>query len=290
MPAATHERFITSVILEIARQLQIIGSLDSLASDFARQIVACGSTTIYLHDGYGRHDPDFSFRHKEAQYPGVVFEVSYSQKRRDLGRLADDYILGSDGNIRVVVGLDLEYRGKKGKEASGEGATLSIWRPKVTSDGALGELTAHQDVVDLVRCYQANTRFLLISKEFRDKYSIAHSSYSAGISLRLDDFATTALHPSPMSEPIFIPTKTLTEYLFDAEKAEVMLKGNTGARQVLGDLVRRRKRLSTPVEELDKMTEKWFREEEERANRRAWRADKGWRPARKRRQSTPPKG
>lgn len=30
----------------------------------------------------------------------------------DLARLADDSILGSDGNIRVVIGLDINYRGK----------------------------------------------------------------------------------------------------------------------------------------------------------------------------------
>ena len=40
--------------------------------------------------------------------------MSYSQRRKDLERLADDYILGSDSDIRVVVGLDIEYKtGKK---------------------------------------------------------------------------------------------------------------------------------------------------------------------------------
>jgi hypothetical protein len=164
MPSATHERFITSVVQEITRQLQILVSADSLTSDFARQINACGSTSICFPDEYGRHDPDGSFGHKEAQYPGVIFEVSYSQKRRDLGRLADDYILGSDGNIRVVVGLDIEYQSKgKAKEALGKVATLSVWRPKITPDGDVEELTAHQEVVDLVRCYLVNTSSLLIT-------------------------------------------------------------------------------------------------------------------------------
>jgi hypothetical protein len=76
--------------------------------------------------------------------------------------LADDYILGSDGNIRVVVGLDLEYRGKSDKVAPGRAATLSIWRPKVITDGDTEELTAHQEVVNSVGCNQANTRALLI--------------------------------------------------------------------------------------------------------------------------------
>jgi hypothetical protein len=33
----------------------------------------------------------------------VVIEVSYSQKRRDLARLADDCTLGSDDSIRLVI-------------------------------------------------------------------------------------------------------------------------------------------------------------------------------------------
>jgi hypothetical protein len=53
--------------------------------------------------------------------------VSYSQKRKELGRLADDYILGSDGNIRVVVGLDIGY-------GASEKATLSVWRARIMSN------------------------------------------------------------------------------------------------------------------------------------------------------------
>jgi len=49
-----------------------------------------------------------------------VIEVLYLQKRKDLERLADDYILGSDSDIRVVVGLDIEYKtGKKAPLSAG---------------------------------------------------------------------------------------------------------------------------------------------------------------------------
>lgn len=39
--------------------------------------------------------------------------------------LAENYLLASDGGIRVVVGIDLEY--KKSKEAS-----ISVWRLKMS--------------------------------------------------------------------------------------------------------------------------------------------------------------
>lgn len=79
-----------------------------------------------------------------AQYPGVIIEVSYSQKRKDLPRLADDYILGSDRDIRVVIGIDVEYNASKE-------ATLSVWRPQIVmNDAGEGELCAMQTVADQV--------------------------------------------------------------------------------------------------------------------------------------------
>jgi hypothetical protein len=82
---------------------------DSPCADFARLVDSRGSASIYLTNDYGRHDPDGLFRHRSAHFLGAILEVLYSQKTRDLGYLADDYILGSDGSIKVVIRLDIEY-------------------------------------------------------------------------------------------------------------------------------------------------------------------------------------
>jgi len=83
-------------------------SIQDRSAEFANEIRPGGSASIkFIDEEYGKHDPDAQFRHSKAQFPGVVIEVSYSQKRKDLERLADDYILGSDSDIRVVVGLDI---------------------------------------------------------------------------------------------------------------------------------------------------------------------------------------
>lgn len=68
-----------------------------------------------------KHEPNPSFWHDDAEYPGVIIEVSYSQKKKMLGRIAEDYLLDSDASVQVVVGLDIEY-GKKGSRQ----ATLSV--------------------------------------------------------------------------------------------------------------------------------------------------------------------
>jgi hypothetical protein len=49
-----------------------------------------------------------------------VLEVSYSQDGKDLRKLASDYILGSNGDIKAVIGIDINY---------GKASTVSLWRP-----------------------------------------------------------------------------------------------------------------------------------------------------------------
>ncbi len=55
-----------------------------------------------------KYDPDASFWHDDAKHPGVIVEVTYLQKKRRVAWLAEAYLLDSDANIRVVVGLDIE--------------------------------------------------------------------------------------------------------------------------------------------------------------------------------------
>ena len=81
--------------------------------------------------------------------------VLYAQKRKDLERLADDYIFGSDSDIRVVVGLDFEYK-------TGKKATLSVWRPNIITNEAGGkELVAQRIVANQVCIYHLHRRFML---------------------------------------------------------------------------------------------------------------------------------
>ncbi|TVY53879.1 hypothetical protein LSUE1_G008847 [Lachnellula suecica] len=44
--------------------------------------------------------------------------------KKDLLRLADTYILGSNADIHVIVGIDVEYKGNKK-------AFVSVWRPYI---------------------------------------------------------------------------------------------------------------------------------------------------------------
>jgi hypothetical protein len=148
MPSEVHELFIDQVEDAIRSQLKAIRDGSGRKAQFAQKVRPARSTEIQIasaSSSKSKYEPDASFWHDDAQYPGVIIEVAYSQKKTRLGRLAENYILDSDASVRAVVGLDIEY-GKKGSRK----ATISIWRPQLldTVDGS--ELRAVQEVEDQV--------------------------------------------------------------------------------------------------------------------------------------------
>ena len=60
-----------------------------------------------------KYEPDASFWHHDARDPGVIIEVAYSQKKKRLHRLAENYRVDSDTGVRVILGLDVEYESSK---------------------------------------------------------------------------------------------------------------------------------------------------------------------------------
>lgn len=146
MPSRFHEIVISKVAREIGNQLESIAESGRPSAEFAQAVDHEGSSTINFPDDprFGDHDPDACFVHSSATYPGVIIEVSFSQKRKDLEKLAYEYILGSDGSINVVVGLDVEYRGRN------EG-TLCVWRPRfIVGDDGEKVLTVEKTITDQV--------------------------------------------------------------------------------------------------------------------------------------------
>ncbi|KAH8722734.1 hypothetical protein GQ44DRAFT_729367 [Phaeosphaeriaceae sp. PMI808] len=119
LPTDVHKLFLGDLRDAISSQLKSIREGSDDAAAFARRVYSARSSEIYFpveNDSSGRkskHDPDQSFWHERARYPGVIIEVAYSQKKKRLERLAEGYLLDSDANVQAVVGLDIGY-GKKG--------------------------------------------------------------------------------------------------------------------------------------------------------------------------------
>lgn len=132
MPTQLNEVFIVRLVEEAQNRLRTSLTNNHRSRAFAQKID---------HNEYGRleiksedkgertiikRDPDAAFPHDDSLWPGAVMEVSYSQSPKDIRQLTGDYILETNGCIRIVVGLDIDYKKK---------STISIWRPNyLTND------------------------------------------------------------------------------------------------------------------------------------------------------------
>jgi len=255
MPSSLHKSLGSYITQELLRQLGTIAQGSSPSAAFARNIENSASAEISFKDTtYGSHQPDASFQHFEAQYPGVILELSYSQKRKDLSRLAHEYILGSDADIRVVIGIDVEYKGSKK-------ASVSIWRPHIkVNNTEEKELSVVQTTTDQL---------------FRDEVGNLVLDPQAGLQLQLEEFGTEAFAAkfSGLTEAIYISAETLFTFLERAEVKARRLKQSEGLTRSTKPWVRKQRRDSTPPEQLESDREGRFAEEKQRAARKAMRDD-----------------
>ncbi|KAH7548751.1 hypothetical protein J3E72DRAFT_399395 [Bipolaris maydis] len=254
MPTGIHELFIDRVEDAIRCWLRTIRDQPGNAAGFAHKVRPARSTAIYfpvdnsLCNAKSKHEPDASFWHEDAQYPGVIVEVSFSQKREALERLAETYLLDSDASVRVVVGLDIGYDRNETSEA-----TLSVWRTQIfhTADG--DELRVVKVVAD---------------EAFRNKQG--EPTNHLGLRLSLSDFACEELTEGVMDDEcpeIIITTQELCQYLVAAEHKFKL--PDALVKHTIAPRVKKRKRSATPPEKITSSDEAMFAEQEERAAKRA---------------------
>lgn len=136
MPSPLHHLFIAKILTEIQIQLRVITLTASRnAANVAKHIKLEFSSNVQVtttgnaQESSSSHRltlrPDAAFRYKADEYPRVVLEISCPEKRKELGRMAKDYILGSEGNVALVIGLEINDVDNDTNEGR-----LSIWRPK----------------------------------------------------------------------------------------------------------------------------------------------------------------
>ncbi|KAI9652466.1 MAG: hypothetical protein M1829_001527 [Trizodia sp. TS-e1964] len=266
MPSSTHELCTSEILEHIQALLRKYRNADSAAvRAFAEKVIATGSTDLKLSDAdgaidgasgarYNIHSPDISFSHMQATWPGVIIEVAFSQKDKKLGRLADDYILGSDGNIRAVVGVMLEYRG--------QGAWVSLWRPVVKTE----------EGTSVLECEQVVANVILIGPDG----AIAHHLPGAGLALQLRDFASMpeTRQPTTLCDPVLLSYFKLAQIVQKVRaRAQALREGRTSALPLAPGVTTKRKREISPLEQLRAEDEEVMVEAEERTAAKQARLD-----------------
>jgi hypothetical protein len=267
MPSHLHEVFLARVVEEIQSRLRVFTDTESRSKAFAQNVKHNGSARLDLqsenNDGQAiiRRQPDAIFKHCDAHWPGVIIEVSYSQKTKAIPHLADDYILETNGSVRVVVGLDIDYKTKKG--------TISMWRPGYLKNeqGQL-ELEATQTLYNQVR--RSLVKYCAVpdmDQVFRDESGGPNLSPDAGLRLELKDFAPEDLAEG-ISDSFLIDPAILCQFLNEAEQEEQETKQERGVVQHLLPGAKKRRREETPPEEVSSDDDHKLADDERRVRTR----------------------
>ncbi|OQV03260.1 hypothetical protein CLAIMM_08326 [Cladophialophora immunda] len=139
-------------------------------AEFASNLSATGSARVLYRSRYDRREtqrrPDLTITNPEnPNYPILVGEVAVSQTTQALENLAREYVELSDGQIRTVICIDLDYPMANGV------VRVSVWRAKFGEDGKFESVACDDSV------------------EIRNQDGIKNPHARVGLSLSLGDFA-----------------------------------------------------------------------------------------------------
>ncbi|KAI1473576.1 hypothetical protein F4774DRAFT_404072 [Daldinia eschscholtzii] len=135
----------------------------------SKQYYETGAARIRLKQATHGKCPDESIRFEGCKYPGLLIEISWSQKVKELPKRAREFITRTAGAVRTVISIDVnDTYEKRRKKLTGE-AKLSVWRASWTSDN---KLTVEMSVDNEV---------------FQDEQGRLNPS-AAGLHLSLEDF------------------------------------------------------------------------------------------------------
>ncbi|KAF5553532.1 hypothetical protein FMEXI_2371 [Fusarium mexicanum] len=199
MPSTVHDFFVSFLGSAVMDKIRGIGRQNRRARAFTQSIQNGLTSNVILIDGDDKWEqqPDSQFRHIGARYPGVVLEVALTQDAKGLRRVARRYIYHTDGQIKVVLGIDLN----KDKES-----TISVWKPTFSpaqnSDGV---------DMDIERVVQA--------QPFRDANK---NPINGTLTLSLHDFAPDNLCQDYPNTAFSIPYRDMSDMLAMAEQYKLI--------------------------------------------------------------------
>lgn len=124
-------------------KLSVIKQLDGPTGDFARGIIPLRSSDleiIKMRPSHGDNDddnnirvfstePDEQFSHLRAPFPGIIIEVSVSQRWEQVKDKAEKLMRKAKGKVALVINIDYP------DHVHSKEATVSVWRSKILQHG-----------------------------------------------------------------------------------------------------------------------------------------------------------
>lgn len=272
MPSPLHDTFCAKIVDEISRQIRHYRQSGGLVSSFAEEVEHFSTSRILIPEDatngkqtYSRREPDASFGHRQAHYPGVVVEVCYSQKSQRIGCIADDYILNTDGSINAVIAFDIDYEGSKR-------ATVTVWRPEYVMVDGVEEFQATAVIEAKVGPLLGNRRrdwMLIAVQPFRTDTGIPATGTALRLSLK--DFATEELSQGQpeLDQEIIITSEQLCDFLSSAESRHQSQTRYQGSINRIRPGVLKRRRAQTPPERLSSEDEVYHERRQSKRGRQS---------------------
>ncbi|MCJ1343397.1 hypothetical protein MMC31_001590 [Peltigera leucophlebia] len=252
-----HEELLLSIQNDFFEQLSSIrNDSNNPAAGLAKILRSGGSANIYFDDG-GKRSPDIQLIYNDVEYPSLIVEVAYSQSNTasSIPKLADQYIVQSDGDILLVIGVEVAYPG-------GQKGAISMWCPEFGTDDK-GEYTASQQTI--------------VSQPF---LNVDGTAVSGNLRIPFRSFTPEQIcsrfSPEALDVELVLSYEKLAMWLKLAAGQEEIKKTGQASRAQTGAGRMRRTRDSTPPEILRVEDEDRFAMEEAAEGEKADEQDGDW--------------
>lgn len=123
MSGPLHDYLQHRINFRVTTWLESLISGSGAVARFAKRVVSGSNRKVILNSPCREVCPDGLFKYRGTKWPGVILEISYSEKMKDAQKKAEDYIKRSEGEVRMVIVVKTDYGKKATKEAS-----FTIWR------------------------------------------------------------------------------------------------------------------------------------------------------------------
>ncbi|MCJ1270700.1 hypothetical protein MMC22_010597 [Lobaria immixta] len=267
MPSNLHGLFTKNITHGIHNQINAAiakfskSSSTSSLAQFLRDVEETTTSDVEASDNpRHRRSPDASFCCNWAQFPGLIIETAYSQGSKSLRRVADDWVMLSDGNVKMVIGLEIGYRARKNAKVIDK---VFVWEPNwktenvpvLTSECTVNKVSPISSLVTRRELW--NTRFLFNITAVHGLDAQRQVTINEALTIPLCALAPLVMlenygiHKSQHSTPVAsIPMTALAAFLDHAQDTFDLVQARRGYKEVLPPQTIKRRWSSSSEEDL----------------------------------------
>lgn len=194
MNSPLHEHVSRRIFMKLANQIETLSKRDTNSEELnqvlSKPFYMTGSARITSRNKSHGKSPDESFRYPDCTYPGLVIEVSWLQRPKELPKRAKEFITKSKGDVRTVISIDINDSYAKRQMGMPGEAKFSVWRANwVSGNKVIPKMSVDNQVRCRLLCSTPMSISFILKREqvFQDEHGQFNPSAS-GLHLTFEDF------------------------------------------------------------------------------------------------------